>query len=185
MTVPAACEQVPWEGSRTRTSTPAGRVSVRTTAVGARGPGVLDRERVGEHSVDQHRVRGVRLRDREVRDRVDGGGGARGVVGGTGSATADVTLAVFVIEPAGLRRDLDRHARAGPVGDRAEGARDGAGRLRAAALRRRGRVECHAARAACRVTRDAGGVGGPGVGDRERVGELLSHAAPDRASPSW
>ena len=51
VTVPDACEQVPWDGVADTNTTPTGRVSVRTTAAAPEGPAFWTVRRIGENSV--------------------------------------------------------------------------------------------------------------------------------------
>ena len=100
-----------------------------------------------------------------------------------GSLTLDETLAWFVIEPVDCGVTLIWTLALAPFAIVPERAGDGAGRLRAAALRRRGRVERHAG--GQRVAHGhAGRARGPGVLDADRVGELLADQHRIRASPS-
>ena len=80
MTVLPERTQLPWVGVADTKVTPAGSVSLSDTLGALAGPVVVNGEGVGELLARQHRVGRVGLGQRQVGDRVDGGGRARGVV---------------------------------------------------------------------------------------------------------
>ena len=168
VTVPADCEQVPCEGVAELNVTPAGSVSVTAHAGGAGRARVADAERVGQLLALQHRVGRVRLGQRQVRRP-----GSRSwrrsrvLLAELGSADARRGARRVGDRPGGLRRDLDLDAGAGAVRDGPERAGDRAGRLRAAALRRRGRVERDAGRQRVADATRSVALGRPGVLDAD------------------